>query len=113
MTAAVNVCEHGDHPAPDGKRFCSQACADCELADCDAETNCAGLCAYSIAVTIDPPRLRALCLRAHDARDNSEAFALARADLTAALSPVQILALVERWEDVEALFDSTRRIFGG
>lgn len=28
---ALNVCEHGDHPAPDGVRFCSDACADCDL----------------------------------------------------------------------------------
>lgn len=25
-----NVCEHGDHPAPEGKRFCSPECAECE-----------------------------------------------------------------------------------
>lgn len=26
----VNTCEHGDHPAPAGKRFCSDACRACE-----------------------------------------------------------------------------------
>lgn len=25
-----NVCEHGDHPAPIGKRFCSLWCEVCE-----------------------------------------------------------------------------------
>ena len=25
-----NCCEHGDHAAPPGKRFCSAACAACE-----------------------------------------------------------------------------------
>ena len=25
-----NVCEHGDHAAPPGKRFCSEACEHCE-----------------------------------------------------------------------------------
>lgn len=27
---AANVCEHGDHEAPDGKRFCSDECLQCE-----------------------------------------------------------------------------------
>lgn len=41
----ANVCEHGDHPAPEGKRFCSRACAECERADFDDTTDCcAGLC---------------------------------------------------------------------
>jgi hypothetical protein len=26
----ANTCEHGDHPATDGQRFCSDACRDCE-----------------------------------------------------------------------------------
>jgi hypothetical protein len=26
-----NCCEHGDHPAPDGQRFCSEECANCEI----------------------------------------------------------------------------------
>lgn len=40
-----NVCEHGDHPAPAGKRFCSRACAECESTDHDArKTECAGVC---------------------------------------------------------------------
>lgn len=29
----ANCCEHGDHPAPDGKRFCSEACALCDLGE--------------------------------------------------------------------------------
>lgn len=39
-----NVCEHGDHPAPEGKRFCSTACEECERADCDEDDECAGIC---------------------------------------------------------------------
>lgn len=41
---AENVCEHGDHPAPTGKRFCSPDCESCEVADCDPGEECAGLC---------------------------------------------------------------------
>lgn len=42
---SANVCEHGDHPAPAGRRFCSRACAECELAEHDASRGeCAGLC---------------------------------------------------------------------
>jgi hypothetical protein len=26
----INCCEHGDHPAPDGQRFCSDECLKCE-----------------------------------------------------------------------------------
>ncbi len=40
----VNTCEHGDHPAPVGQRFCSTACQRCEsMEQLDGET-CAGLC---------------------------------------------------------------------
>jgi SOS-response transcriptional repressor LexA len=40
-----NVCEHGDHAAPTGKRFCSRACEECELTDHDAAVHeCAGIC---------------------------------------------------------------------
>ena len=40
-----NVCEHGDHPAPAGQRFCSRACAECELTEHDAERfECVGVC---------------------------------------------------------------------
>lgn len=39
-----NVCEHGDHPAPDGKRFCSPECARCEHESKDEETGCDGIC---------------------------------------------------------------------
>lgn len=41
----TNTCEHGDHAAPEGRRFCSDACAACEHTDHDAENvECAGLC---------------------------------------------------------------------
>jgi hypothetical protein len=41
----ANTCEHGDHQAPEGKRFCSRACAECERADIDPSgMRCAGLC---------------------------------------------------------------------
>jgi len=44
-TNPVNVCEHGDHPAPAGKRFCSESCAKCEMTDFDAtKAECAGIC---------------------------------------------------------------------
>lgn len=40
-----NTCEHGDHPAPANKRFCSDACAACELAEHPGgKAECAGLC---------------------------------------------------------------------
>lgn len=51
-----NTCEHGDHAAPAGQRFCSEACQRCEHtlacgcpvdADCphpDSEDGCSGLC---------------------------------------------------------------------
>lgn len=40
-----NVCEHGDHPAPPGRRFCSQACQDCEadVKACSPECAAAGV----------------------------------------------------------------------
>lgn len=40
----VNVCEHGDHPAPEGKRFCSIECEECESTPCDETEMCANLC---------------------------------------------------------------------
>lgn len=40
---AENVCEHGDHPAPAGKRFCSWACQACEH-DTFGKFGCTGLC---------------------------------------------------------------------
>lgn len=42
--ADENTCEHGDHPAPPGRRFCSRSCADCEQADAPDGEECAGLC---------------------------------------------------------------------
>lgn len=41
---AANVCEHGDHPAPEGQRFCSKACQDCEHVDGTDDEECAGIC---------------------------------------------------------------------
>jgi hypothetical protein len=44
-----STCEHGDHPAPASQRFCSRACAECELADFDASRfECAGLCLAAV-----------------------------------------------------------------
>lgn len=40
----ANVCEHGDHPAPDGQRFCSAACQECEGVDAPDGEECAGMC---------------------------------------------------------------------
>ena len=42
----TNTCEHGgDHPAPKGKRFCSDACTTCERTEFDSSKgDCAGLC---------------------------------------------------------------------
>lgn len=37
------VCEHGDHPAPDGRRFCSEACACCEHESIGIN-GCDGIC---------------------------------------------------------------------
>lgn len=37
-----NVCEHGDHEAPEGKRFCSKECEACEHAI--SEDGCSNLC---------------------------------------------------------------------
>jgi len=39
-----NGCEHGDHPAPTGKRFCSDVCKQCEMTNVLAGKDCAGLC---------------------------------------------------------------------
>lgn len=41
------ACEHGDHPAPAGSIFCSEACKACESADFDASVSCcAGICGF-------------------------------------------------------------------
>lgn len=40
-----NCCEHGDHPAPIGKRFCSPECQTCDAADTPTDdAECAGIC---------------------------------------------------------------------
>jgi hypothetical protein len=45
MTKTTNVCEHGDHPAPEGKRFCGPECAECEITEFDDRIyDCAGIC---------------------------------------------------------------------
>ena len=36
-----NVCEHGDHPAPAGHRFCSY---DCQICDGNSNNGCDGFC---------------------------------------------------------------------
>jgi hypothetical protein len=42
---AENVCEHGDHPAPPGRRYCSDACQECDYTEhYDPETECANVC---------------------------------------------------------------------
>lgn len=41
----MNVCEHGDHEAPEGKRFCSPECEACEHnGEAEAVDGCANLC---------------------------------------------------------------------
>jgi hypothetical protein len=39
---AENTCEHGDHPAPPGRRFCSRACQDCEAGMTPCSPECRG-----------------------------------------------------------------------
>lgn len=38
-----NCCEHGDHPSPPYKRFCSEACLRCEH-ESISENGCDGIC---------------------------------------------------------------------
>ena len=40
----ANVCEHGDHLAPVGSRFCSEACCKCEHESLDPNTGCDDIC---------------------------------------------------------------------
>lgn len=40
----MNVCEHCYQQAPEGKRFCSDACCECEHESTNAETGCDGFC---------------------------------------------------------------------
>lgn len=42
----MNTCEHGDHEAPEGKRFCSEACLRCEH-ESEGENGCDGICGGS------------------------------------------------------------------
>lgn len=39
-----NVCEHGDHSAPDGRRYCSTACEKCDATDPQPDGECANVC---------------------------------------------------------------------
>lgn len=41
---AENVCEHGDHPAPPGNRFCSYGCQTCEGNAFGKFNGCDGTC---------------------------------------------------------------------
>lgn len=48
-----NTCEHGDHEAEQGKRFCSPECEACDLAPLpEGKDGCAGICD---AVVSDSP----------------------------------------------------------
>lgn len=38
------VCEHGDHPAPVGARYCSSDCCECDATTPTHGYTCAGLC---------------------------------------------------------------------
>lgn len=40
---ATNVCEHGDHRAPAGVRFCSKACRVCEAGGAPCSDECVRL----------------------------------------------------------------------
>jgi hypothetical protein len=74
-----NVCEHGDHPAPEGQRFCSPECQRCEGADQDGD-ECAGLC--------HPP--------ASPEPSTAEAFSTAWAYCATAGSPPDFMAALSR-----------------
>jgi|GEM_PF-6014587 len=39
-----NSCEHGDHAAPAGNRFCSKACMDCEASEQVSDHGCNNIC---------------------------------------------------------------------
>lgn len=40
----MNVCEHGDHPSPIGKRFCSDKCLKCEHESTNEYSGCDMIC---------------------------------------------------------------------
>lgn len=46
MEEDQNVCEHCYEPAPEGARFCSKGCAECEHSQLDypEDQECPGLC---------------------------------------------------------------------
>jgi hypothetical protein len=73
----MTVCEHGDHPAPDGKRFCSASCEECEHT-LFAMTGCSGIC---LEIQLAEARsIAALLAHAydHDTRPPHHALAKAR-----------------------------------
>ncbi len=47
MDETENCCEHGDHKAPLGHRYCSKACADCDGTEQPDDDRCAGICGRS------------------------------------------------------------------
>lgn len=51
----ANCCEHGDHEAPEGKRFCSADCLRCEY-ESESEDGCDGICGKTVAT---PPPVSA------------------------------------------------------
>ncbi len=67
LSIEVNTCEHGgDHPAPEGARFCSKKCADCDGADFDdTQTGCAGICG------IDPKENRVDAVEHRDVKPDN------------------------------------------
>lgn len=57
-------------------------------------------------------RLIELCARAMKAAGDNETRALAVADLTAALRPEDLMWMLRRWEDSEAMFRLARQFLG-
>ena len=52
----LNVCEHGDHPAPENARFCSPECQQCEQTAFDESiAQCAGICGKGQMAAPVPP----------------------------------------------------------
>jgi hypothetical protein len=60
----ANCCEHGDHPAPYGKRFCSIACEICDESESPLEVECAGLC-RSLCTYCGNTKNNSACQRLH------------------------------------------------
>jgi len=47
------VCEHGDPARPEGFRFCSKACADCEAEEQRSPDGCNGTCGHHWSCDVD------------------------------------------------------------